>query len=260
MRTIISILFVPLLAALTSCEKVIDIDLNSASPKIVIEGGLNDSGPCHIRITKTKNFSENNDFEGISNAFVTITDNMGNRDTLLHTGNGVYEKALTGTPGRTYSLNVNVEGEIFTSVSEMPQPVNIDSLYTINFTGFNDTIKIITADYFDPAGVKNWYRFLLTVNKGAKENIIINNDEFSDGRPSQQSIFYRADGEGLKTGDSVMVEMQCIDKSVYHYFFTLEQTISQSAAAPTNPVSNIKGGALGYFSAHTHNLRSMRIQ
>jgi len=41
--------------------------------------------------------------------------------------------------------------------------------------------------------------------------------------------------------------LQCIDKGAYTFFYTL----SRIEDSKTNPTSNIKGGALGYFSAST---------
>ncbi len=57
----------------------------------------------------------------------------------------------------------------------------------------------------------------------------------------------------VRSKDTVMVEMRCIDKAVYDYFYSLDQISSTNgnSATPANPVSNILGGALGYFSAHT---------
>ena len=254
--------FIATVTMLASCQKVIDVDLNSASPKYVIEGEVHNlAEPCRIRITKTKNFSENNDFEGITNAFVLVSDNTGAIDTLHYTNNGYYESStLTGIPGRTYYMSVKIDDETFTATSQMPQQVNMDTVFTVDFTGFMDTIKLLNALYMDPGGVKNYYRFVLTLNGDLKENIYISNDELNDGLPVARNIFYGRQEEQFVAGDSVTLEMQCIDKDVYHYFFTLDQTISQSSAAPTNPVSNISGGALGYFSAHTKQRKSMMIQ
>ena len=252
---------IALITAFSSCQKVIDVDLNSSDSKYVIEGGVTNTAPCRLRITQTKNFSDDNTFPGVDNAFVTIADNAGNRDTLHYTSQGYYEStAMTGVPGRSYYLSVKIYDEVFTATSVMPAPVNLDSLYITDFTGFSDTIKLVTIDYFDPAGEANWYRFVLTLNNELQDNIEINSDEFGNGRPASQNIFYRDGERSLEQGDSVMIEMQCIDKDVYHYFFTLDQTIGQSSAAPTNPISNISGGALGFFSANTVQRKSIRVQ
>ncbi len=245
-----------------SCQKVINIDLNSASPKYVIEGGVtNGSGPCNIKITKTKNFSENNSFEGIENASVSISDDAGNGADLVYTTDGIYQtNEILGIPGRTYNLTVKLGNETFASTSKMPYPVNMDTLYTFNFFTPRDTIKWASLEYRDPVGVKNYYRFILTLNQVVSENIYISDDQFNDGKKSMQYITYFNREAPIKATDSVRIEMQCIDAGVYNFFFTLDQTIGQSSAAPTNPISNISGGALGYFSAYTSQTKRIQIK
>ena len=246
----------------TSCEKVIDVDLNSAASKYVIEGAITNAvGLNTVRITKTKNFDEDNNYEGVTGASVIISDNAGNSETLAMTSPGIYQTSvLTGVPGRTYYLNIGINGETFSSVSVMPYPVNMDSVFIFDFTDFGDTIKIINAVYTDPAGIPNYYKHNLVVNGKRIESINISDDQASDGSISNRGLFYRENGEGLKSGDSLTVEMLCIEKPVHFYFFSLNQTISQSAAAPANPVSNVTGGALGYFSAHTFQQKSLVVQ
>ena len=62
------------------------------------------------------------------------------------------------------------------------------------------------------------------------------------------------DPRNIKSGDRVTIEMQCIDEIVYRYWSTVKAGGGDgdgNTAAPANPITNIKGGALGYFSAHT---------
>jgi len=52
-----------------------------------------------------------------------------------------------------------------------------------------------------------------------------------------------------------------IDYPVYKYFFSLENSATgeNQSATPANPVSNIKGGALGYFSVQTIQSREIKV-
>lgn len=250
-KTINIIIVLIFLICVTACRKVINIDLNAASPKYVIEGAVTDAaGPYQVKITQTKNFSENNIFAGVSGAQVTISDNAGNTSLLTEGAAGYYTTTgITGVPGRTYYLSVKIGNETFNAVSIMPAAVNFDTLYVENYTEFGDTLRTATVGYKDPATVKNYYRHVMYINNKYLKDIFISNDELNDGKNVEQAIFSNGD-TGIKQGDSVKVEMQCIDEHVYKYFFTLMQTISQNSAAPTNPVNNIEG-ALGYFSAHS---------
>lgn len=246
---------------ISSCQKVIEVDLNSGDPKFVIEAVItNAAGPNTVQITTTKNFDEDNNFPGVTGANVSISDNAGNSETLVMVSPGVYQTTtLTGVPGRTYYLNVDINGENFSSISAMPNQVNMDTVFVYDFTGFGDTLKIINAMYFDPANIQNYYKHNLIINGKRNKSINISSDQATDGSLTNRGLLYREDRKGLKAGDSVSVEMLCIENSVHFYFFSLSQTISQSAAAPANPVSNIEGGALGYFSAHTFQKKSFIV-
>ena len=52
-KFISGIVTVILMVLISSCQKIVNIDLNSASPKFVIEGVITDSvGPFHVTLTK----------------------------------------------------------------------------------------------------------------------------------------------------------------------------------------------------------------
>ena len=87
------------LMAVQSCQKVIDIDLNSAAPQIVIEGSISDQpGPYTVKITKTVNFSETNIFPAVSGAAVTVSDDAGNSETLQK----LLQEFIQATTSREY--------------------------------------------------------------------------------------------------------------------------------------------------------------
>jgi hypothetical protein len=57
--------------------------------------------------------------------------------------------------------------------------------------------------------------------------------------------------------------MNCVDRNIYNYFFTLANVTSNNSgfenATPANPVTNLTGGALGYFSAHSTQQTRIRV-
>jgi hypothetical protein len=63
--------------------------------------------------------------------------------------------------------------------------------------------------------------------------------------------------------DFVSVEMQCISSPTYLYYYSLRQISGAGAGGgttPSNPPSNIMGGALGLFSAHTVQRKKIQIK
>jgi hypothetical protein len=253
-----------LVISMVSCEKVIDIDLNSTAKKYVIEGVVTDQvGGAVVKITQTKDFKENNDFPGVSGAAVSISDN-GVAVQLQETGNGIYtDAALKGIPGHHYTLEVKVDGQIFTASSSLPEKVNFDTLYVKEEEIFGTNKKIPNIGYIDPPGPGNSYRFVLYKNGEQQKTIYVINDDYADNRPaSWQLLTYDEEEEEdkVKTNDIIRVDMFCIDSAMYKYWFSLfAASGGDSGATPANPVTNISGGALGYFSAHTSQRREVVV-
>jgi hypothetical protein len=240
---------------LLSCQKVIDLKLNTSSPQIVIEGNVYDQpGPDTVRISKSVNFDSTNVFPAVSGATVIIDDNAGNSETLTEIYPGTYiTSSLRGIPGRTYTLSVQTGEETFTANSTMPTAVAIDSVYLENSWFTNQQVNI---EFKDPPNVTNYYRLIEFVNNVQVENFFVTNDKLNNGEMITYTIWN--DTNRLKSGRIVTIWLECIDESVYNYFRTAslngEQTIS-----PSNPLSNISKGALGYFNACTVRKKSIIV-
>ncbi|TAE20833.1 MAG: DUF4249 domain-containing protein [Cytophagales bacterium] len=240
-----------LILTLTSCTKVIELDLNNAPKQVVIEGIVTDQpGPYTVRVSQSSGFYESGIGEVVPNATVTISDGVGVPESLTYAGSGNYQtRALRGVPGRTYTLNVTVGAQRFVATSVMPQPVPLDKLST-EALPIGDS-KAVFAHFTDPANTKNFYRWVLTVNDRKQNDVYVMDDRLMDGRTTRQAL--RANNptaQTIKSGDRVTVEMQGLDARLYDYFKGLAQVIgTEDSATPANPTSNLSGGALGYFSA-----------
>jgi hypothetical protein len=254
-----------LLFAMNSCKKVVKLNLNNAAPKYVVEGTITDSiGTAQVLISQTKDFYADNSFVGITGAIVTITNDSGIVTTLTAIDSGIYTSPLLiGQQNHTYTLNVVVAGQMFTATSIMPTKVPFDSLFVTSDASFGSPKNVANVQYRDPVGKGNSYRFIEYVNGTQQQAIFIENDDLTDGNKviSQLNIFGSDSiaNKKIHTGDVVKVDMECIDKNVYEYWYSLDQgsTGSSQSAAPGNPVSNMQGGALGYFSANTLQTKSV---
>jgi hypothetical protein len=250
-----------MLLTITSCEKVIDLDLDDDTGKLVIEGSINNKwGVQSVKLSRNVSFTQTNSYPAVSAADVTISDQTGKIYTLKETSPGLYSYSpLSGTAGSVYTLNVSSDGKTYSSSSTMPALVPLDSITAKNSL-FESEQKEISVHYRDPAGNKNQYRFVLFVNGVQVKNTFAVNDNFSDGRGV--NLILRA-ADDIKSGDTVTIEMQCIDPSVYTYWFTLSQQSSGGpggGTAPANPPGNLSNNALGYFSAHTTQVKSIIVK
>lgn len=252
---------------LASCERVIDLDLSKTEKKYVIEAVITDQpGTAKVRLTQTKDFDENNDFPGVTGAAVSIGETGGPTVAFVETSPGVYEAAsFAGAEGKRYELLVTIGINTFSAVSTLPQRVSFDSLFVTDEFLFTETRKIASTVFTDPAGRGNNYRFIQYVNGRKEEQIMVMNDDYTDGRTISSKLYYFPeednDASVIDSGDTVRVEMQSIDAAMYRYWYSLARSATGGSgqATPANPVSNIQGGALGYFSAHTLQSRSLIV-
>jgi len=234
---------------LFSCQKVIQLNLNTSPTQIVIQGNVYDqAGPDTVKITNSVRFDQSNVYPAVTGAKVTISTNLGESEVLTEITSGVYiTSKLPGVPGRTYTLTVVTAGQTYTSISTMPYAVKIDSIYLKNSTfGKN---KEATIKFQDPANVKNYYRVIEFVNNVKQNQFNVINDKVFEGKITNYVIRGAVDKDiALKTGDKVSVWLESLDPDAYEYFRTAI-TDSRESATPTNPVSNINNSALGYFNA-----------
>lgn len=255
-RIIINTFIITAILFLYSCEKVIDIDLNNAPPQVVIEANItNEPGPYKVTVTQSVPFSNDNVYPPVTGAIVKITDNTaGVSNILTEASPGVYlTGSIEGVEGRNYSLEVQANGKTYTSNSTMPANVLLDSVNFYTNTFFGITITNPVPNYQDPSGRENYYLFKQTINSKPLKGLFVFDDRLSDGRYISTQLFN--DSNYIEQSDTAEVEMWCIEKNIFNYFTQIIEAQGRGnsgpVANPSNPVSNISGGALGYFSAHT---------
>jgi len=248
-------LFLMLSIASISCQKVIDVDLNSSSPRIVIEGSISDGRtPCTVKISRTVNFNQPSTFPPVEGAVVRLSDPYEHTVTLTEVTPGTYStSAISGHFGIKYTITVSVDGQTYVASSTMPIPVTIESLSLQNFTiGRNSSLAVVVY-FFDPEGVSNYYRFVEQRNGITQNFIFLMDDRAQDGTYMNSILF--AEKDTIKVNDTIKVFLQCVDKNVYDFYTTAQQISDNQegpqSASPTNPPSNFSNGALGCFSAYT---------
>ena len=115
---------------LASCDKEIQLQLDPNSSLLVIDASVTDEvGPYFVKLSKSKDVSNTQSYPIVENARVILFDNQGQRDTLSYTNNGIYQtNSIKGIAGRTYNLEVVVDGKKYTAASTMPNKVSLNNL------------------------------------------------------------------------------------------------------------------------------------
>ena len=133
---VLSTLFITSLILLSySCEEIINVDLNSADPKIVIEGTVTDQpGPYTVTITKTTDYYNPASYPAVSGAQVRIVDDLGFSEQLHETTDGIYQ---TGTLQKVKDLTKQLG-----KMKEIEKS-DVTSLYTAdNIVGTEDGMDV----------------------------------------------------------------------------------------------------------------------
>ena len=252
----------------TACEDVIEIDLDSIEPKLVIEAVITDQTINQtVKLTKTGDYFEPGIYPAVSNANVIMSDNLGNSENLPEVNPGIYQTThLLGTAGVVYNLSVEVEDVEYTAVSEMPVRVNIETLSTEFFeaTPRFDEGYFVICHFTDPAGISNYYRFKIRENGvllNSSSDFILRDDKIFDGNAIQIPLSIKT----FQMNDTVTVELLSLNKETYDYYNTLVEGSGgpgnmMASSTPANPVSNISNGAMGYFGVYTISSKTIIVQ
>lgn len=136
--------------AMNSCTKVVNYDLVETPVKIVIEGRMIKDSMALVRVTQTAPYLENKPTPVVANAFIIVSDNNGNKDTLDYYGNGYYKgSTLVANTSDTYTLIVNFDGKQYTASTSIPETVSFlitgynyaDGVTTFQKKGYYPVIK-----------------------------------------------------------------------------------------------------------------------
>lgn len=256
--------FFSILIVLSSCNKVIDVDLNETDPKFVAEANYTaEDSTVRVQLSLTSSYFDSNPSTTLDNLVVIITDHLGNAQTVPFVSNGYYE--LTNyIPifNTNYTLTVQYNGTTYTANSMMHPPVPLEDITYEYFPAFFglEPGYLAYLRFNDPPGVQNQYIIAVSVNHvemNKLTDLFLQDDDYSDGNLVERPLFGE---EFFQEGDTIGLELRSVDKGVYDYFSEILSIAGgQSSAAPANPKTNWDNKALGYFSAYSNNRREVVI-
>jgi hypothetical protein len=236
---------------LSSCEDVIQLDLEFSESRIVIEAALNASSQtATVLISRTNDFYDNTEPENVSGAIITLQGETGNTYTFLEASPGIYvaENVIASTE-ELFHLNVEVEDMVYEATSIVPSAVNLKEITQSNFPSgpFGDEGTILlSAIWDDPAGAENFYRIRTYIDGIFQPNnyTILTDNLAGDGTEITTPIQKRFD-----ENTTVTVELLSTDDVYYDYFFQVASLSGEGAnsTTPYNPTGNFSNDALGYF-------------
>lgn len=278
---------------LLSCEKTINIQPDAQTPKLVVDGQIENGQPPVISLSTSLDYFSELDASKLTASFVhnaTVNINDGARNYPLReysvVVNGVtfyyYSTdqlssagALFGVEGKTYTLTIGSGGQTYTAVTSVPIITKrIDSIWWKPAPFQTDSTKVVLmARVTDPPGLGNYIRYYTRVNR---EDFYpgfnsVYDDQIIDGKTydvqldqgvSKNNKAMREDYAYFHRGDTVTVKHSNIDKGTYTFWRTWEftyQSVGNPFSSPGKVIGNVSNGALGAFCGYASQYKALII-
>jgi hypothetical protein len=258
--TIIVLTMIISMFTLSSCEDVVDVNLNTAAPKLVIDASIKwQKGTVGneqtIHLTTTTDFYETT-VPVVSGAIVNITDsNSIQYDFLEDVGTGNYICTnFNPILNEVYTLLVITNGQTYTATETLISVPMIDSVTQNNEGGF--TGDEIELKFFFQDNVLEDNFYMSQSNNLLKQ--LIEYDVFYDRFTQGNQMFGLYIDEDLKTNDVIDFTLHGISQGYYNFMSILLSVSGSGGGGPfQTPPSTVKGNiinqtdfdnyALGYF-------------
>lgn len=231
---------------LCACEKEIKLDYHDAVPRYAIEAIITDT-ETSVFVSQTVGMDATTITSDISNATVTITDDLGNSYNIPYTEKGYYKSDLAGEPGVTYHIDVTLNGRHYTSSSTMQKKPDLMGIRFVWKEFLSERSVYGEIRIMDTPNQNNYY-YIQVVRNGSPYRWVVFKDDTNPNKELTQLIAFdeRNGSAAVQEEDILSFRIRSIDESAYNYLYSM-QRMSDTG---TNPITNFTGGCLGYFSAY----------
>lgn len=257
----------------TSCSKVIDVKLDTAPPKLVIDASIdwekNTSGKEQKILISTTTGYYSEEFPSVSGAIVSVTNTAG---TVFNFTEDVKPGEYICTNfapvvGDTYTLAVMLNGVSYSAVETLTATPDIEGPITQNDKGgmTGDELEV-EFSYQDDGTTNNYYVVGVRSIRIAYPEFNLESDDNYQGKKMTQYYSH----EDLEKGDSLNIKLYAVSRRFYEYFRkVLTAAGDDSGPFPTTPTAargNIINQAdannppLGYFRLSEVTIRNHTLK
>ena len=246
---------------LFSCEDVIDVELQSAETRLVVNGLLRvdfsqEFVPVEIRVSETTSFFENNVPTTLDNNAVIfygqpdpnapeILENLATSSlTEMESGSGIYvpdptfdadQRIRTQSilPNTVFILIFEHKGRRYVARTPFSSTVPIENLEQGDETLFDEDDIEIKITFTDTPDVENYYVF----DFGESEFLALD-DQFIDGQEFEFSYFPERD---LEAGNELEVSILGADQEFFNYMDLLVEQTENDGGVFDTPAVTVRG-------------------
>ncbi len=280
-----------ILMFLAGCEKAVDFTLQEQPPKLVVEATIENGKPPIVVLSRSMNYFSKITPEALAesfvhNAIVTVSNGAKthtlkeysipislNYSFYYYSVDSAQSSTLfTGALNTSYSMQIMSDGKQYNATTSIPSfNKSLDSIWWKERIGDSSIVSVFMKAT-DPPGFGNYVRYWTQKNSDPflPGFSSVFNDLIIDGTTYQLEVEPGANRNGsfsskeraFRRGDSVTVKISGIDKATYDFWRTMEYTYSSVGnpfSSPIKVITNITGGALGYFGGYASQYRTIVI-
>jgi hypothetical protein len=250
----------------TSCTELIEIEVDDAAVRLVIEGEITNEAARHaVKITRSANYFSNLPATRVTGAIVSISD--GDQTFILTEDEpGIYmtDPDVQGVPGRNYELAVLTDGIEYTASSTMKQVMPIDSIQlrpSARDEG-NYEVLLFAQEPDTPGDFYMWRSYRNdTLLTDSISKVIFLGDDLINGRYLSGLLVQQVEAA---PGDEITLEMLAVPEDYFLFVLTLMIESRWRGgpfdAPPANVQGNISNGALGFFVAYSQTRETRSLE
>ncbi|NBL63941.1 DUF4249 family protein [Flavobacterium sp. NST-5] len=256
-----------------SCEEVINVDLDTATAKLVIDASINweigTAGNEQIIKLSTTTGYYSDVFPTVSGASVTVENSSSEVFNFVEVpGTGEYLcNDFQPSIGEVYTLTILLNGEIYSATETLIASPEIDeTIIQDNNGGFTGNEIEITSFFQDNPLEENYYLFGHKSNRVAFPEYRVIRDESVNGNQIPMIYF----NEDLTQGDVLEIKLYGISRRYYEYFNKIISAAGSGGGPFPAIPSAVRGNivnqtnfdnfAYGYFRLSQIDVKSYTIQ
>lgn len=248
--------------SMVSCQDVIDVDLDTAEPRLVIDASLDwtkgtNGNSQFIKLTLTAPYFDDS-VPPATGAIITVTDSNNNTFSFVEQDNsGIYvNNSFIPEISGDYNLTIVYDNETYIASETLTSVASIDFVEQKNDGGFSGEEIELKAFYTDPAGIENFYLFEFMVVKDNSLSLIVYDDIFTDG--NQIFAFYSS--EDLEAGDELIIKNFGISERTFQFTnLLLEQTNENDGSPFEAQPATVRGNCVNQTNPENFPLGYFRV-
>jgi len=234
--------------AFTSCEDVIDVNVQEAPARLVIEASLDwEKGTTGnnqtIKLSKSTPYFDTTTNTSVTNASVKVTNTNSNEEFVFtHQSNGMYTTTqFVPVINNAYTLEVVYDGETYMANETLTSVTDITNITQSVEDGFDDEALEFNVFFTDPIDEENYYLFKVQRRGDLLPELEDGDDEFVNGNEITWWFEKEEDEDTDKIeeympGDIVDISLFGISEDYHNYIRILIEQSEGAGLFSSTPV------------------------